>query len=74
MRLAPLLEVVVQGIGNPVSLRFMAKIDHRRLAFLGDETGAAPYAVAHGCWPQHGGMPLPVHHVLTGNMAETDPS
>ena len=66
--------VVVQGIGNPVTLGSLAMIDHGWPAVFGDKTRAAEHTVPHGCGAQHSGVPFPVYHIFAGNMGENKTS
>ena len=70
MRLSPLIQVVVEGVGNPVPIGSLTMIDHSWPAVFGDKTGATEHTVPHGCRSQHSGVPLPVYHVFAGNMGE----
>ena len=70
MRLSPLIQVVVEGVGNPVSLGSLAMIDHGWPAIFGDKTRPAEHTVPHGCGSQHSGVPIPVYHIFAGNMGE----
>src|SRR5210317_939743 len=70
MRLAPLVQIVVKGIRNPVSPRSLPVINNSRPTVFGDKARSTEHAVTHGFWSQNGGVPLPVHHVLTGNVSE----
>ena len=70
MRLAPLVQVVVEGIGNPVPLGSFAMINHGGPTIFGDKTRTAEHTVPRGRGSQDGGVPFPVHHVVTGNMGK----
>ena len=74
MRLAPLIQVVVEGVGNPVPIGSLTMIDHSWPAVFGDKTGAAEHTVPHGCRSQHSGVPFPVYHIFAGNMGENKTS
>jgi hypothetical protein len=70
MRLAPLIQVVVETIRNPVPIRSLPVINHGRPAVFRDKARSAEHAMPHGWWSQHRWVPGPMNHVLTRDVGE----
>ncbi len=69
-RFGPSLQILIQRKRQLVPPRSLTMVDHGRLSILGEEASATEHSVARRSRGESCRVPLPVHHVLAGDMGK----